>query len=275
MGKESGRGRNGAALRVVAAARKAASIAENVGGRVLDRVPGGKLVRATLTEAEHTVLMELRRRMDLYAPPQSLPGPGVESGAPAASKSAAGPAAAKTVGDLAFLPLSPADMFMHLLDKSIDMSRKQAMEALYLSILHQITPDEVRIIAALSEGDHVPMLHVGASVAPVGPITQRVYSNASNIGKDAGVLLPKETARYITRLRELDVISAAGEDKEQKTRYEILESDQQVREACNHVENTLKMKPRIIRRRIFLSEFGLGLWQACKGELPEDEEDQA
>jgi hypothetical protein len=85
-----------------------------------------------------------------------------------------------------------------------------------------------------------------------------VLRNASTVGKTAGVSLIDQVPSYLTRLIGLGLADLGEEAPSLETEYEILMTDETVREA----ENSLK-RVKFIRRTVHISRLGAEFWQAC------------
>lgn len=142
-------------------------------------------------------------------------------------------------------------------------SRDAAIEQLNLRILDQLLDDELRIVGALSEGDAAAMIHVGIG-PPVGPLTQRLRANLTQLGKRARLVLPERASLYVAHLRHLALVETGPEDKALDVDYQLLEGDKEVRDLTASAPRSAGQRVRIIRRSLHLSELGQGFWAACQ-----------
>ena len=159
---------------------------------------------------------------------------------------------------------TPSAILSELLERSMEQTPEEAREHAFVTILRQLVPDEARILGALSDGGSHPVLHVTAA-STLGASTRRLLSNVSSIGQAAGVQLREMTPHYISHLVELGLVELAPENPELALKYEILESNTQVREALAQVGRREKLsRARIVRRTVRLTELGRKLWVACQ-----------
>ena len=148
-----------------------------------------------------------------------------------------------------------------LLDRAVTQTTARGEQDLHASLLAQLVPDEARILAALSEGDAAPLVHVYAW-SRAGLLGQPVLENASLVGRTAGLVLPHRTPLYVAHLRLLGLVAIGAELPELKTEYEVLLADDQVRAAIKEA-SLGPVTPRIARQSLRLSELGAELWRAC------------
>ncbi len=212
--------------------------------RAAGSLPGSDLAARGARETEAWLLGELAQRLDGL---REEPGPAGDTGV-ASDLSPEADAVAR---------------FQTLLAMSLNQRPEDAHRYLFDRIVAQLVPDEARIIAALSDGEPVAVCHVGAGMR-VGPVSRWVLENASTVGKDAGVMLLDQVPTYIAHLRLLGLVNLGGPSEALQTRYEILETDARVRDAVAMVDNELKMRPRLQRGTLVLSELGQALWRACE-----------
>lgn len=211
-------------------------------GPLLNRLPLGGMVNNRITAAEDFVLGQLADRLGQDGL-TGLPG--------AAAQQLLTRDRDANVRRMALL-----------LEQAEEQNRDDAQHYLFERILRQLVPDEVRIIAALSDGLGHALLHVGAG-APVGPILRRELQNISNVGRSAGVMWDEMTPYYIQHLRSLGVCELAGEDPELEIKYEVLQGDKRVREAAKKIDKEFGMTARYIKHTLVLSPVGMALWHSC------------
>ena len=175
------------------------------------------------------------------------------------------PANASTSDGAAAVPASmesPADVLERLLS-DVDQTPEESRLAFIAGVLRRLTPDEVRILAALSDGTTFAVVHVGYG-GRVGRLEKRVADNLSPIGRRAGVTGLELVPRYIAHLRELDLVETGPEDPSLEIEYEMLETDGAVRGPVARIEQAGE-RPRILRRTLRISAFGRSVWDACSG----------
>lgn len=160
---------------------------------------------------------------------------------------------------------APAEMLADLIERSYRVDPDAARDDLYRQTLSQLVPDQVSMLAVLAERGIAPLCHVGGSRLPAGPVGVTVLSNASSLGRDAGVLLRDCVPQYVTQLIQLGLVRIGPEDDALDAEYELLLADTQLREAYEHVRQTLRLYPRIVQASVTLSDYGRTLWRDCHG----------
>ncbi len=217
--------------------------------RVLKRMPGGGFVQEQLEKIEHRVLSELKQRMDKVERSATV--------SVLAFSVQADPAQSRRRG-----PHAPGELLRELLDISADQTRDEAEQAYYIAVLKRLLPDEARILSALSDSSGYPLIHIMAGPR-LGTGSHPVLRHLSNVGRLAGVQLVELTPVYIQRLRDLGLVETGPEDPALKVKYEILESDGEVRRLIESI-NKKGQRDTILRRTLKLSELGRSLWTACR-----------
>lgn len=223
---------------------------------IAKQLPGVEAAERGIQQLERAALTELRKRIDEVADPFPVARP-LPRSLPAATRTETKKPGNSlvTTQESARSPLRAA--MADLLERSLDYSETTASSYLFSSILNQLTPDEARIVSALSDGSPFPLVDV-AERAGVNGVGRYLLRNASSVGKAAGVTLPSQVPQYITRLIALGVAEIDEEALELSTQYEILLTDEQVREAQANAK-----RPKIIRRTVHISRFGAEFWKAC------------
>ncbi|WP_409462272.1 Abi-alpha family protein [Amycolatopsis sp. GA6-003] len=253
----------GTAEDVANLARRAGQLAgwaARTGFDLTRKLPGIDTAERGLKQVERGLLSELRRRLDEVDDPYHA----ALTAASAMNRPDVGSRAVETTVTLVpardhVEPLRAA--MAELLNHSIGFGRERAREYLYAIILRQLTPDEARILSALSDGSPFPAVDVAERTA-IGGTGRIVLRNASTVGKAAGVSLPDQVPGYVTRLIGLGLVELDEEVPSLETQYEILLTDESVRE----VEKQVK-RIKIIRRTIHVSRLGAQFWQACDPSL--------
>lgn len=231
--------------RLFGGASKVAGRAARTGVEMAKQVPGAELAERGLQQLERTAMSELRKRMDA-AEPQS-------AGLPYAQASTPGVAVITTHGGFAPLRASMAE----LLQRSLSESSAQAREDLYASTLSRLTPDEARVLAALSDGTPFALVDV-AERSGVNGIGRYLARNVSSVGKAAGLTLADQIPVYVARLLSLHLVTVGDEAPELSEQYDILSTEEAVRSA---VDGARRVK--VIRRTLRISPFGAAFWAAC------------
>ena len=262
MNAERPNGR-GAADDVADLARRAGQLAgwaARTGFALGRKLPGVETAERGVREVERQLLTELRRRLDEVDDPYHA----ALTAASAMNRQGARPVEATVtlvpVRDNHVEPLRAA--MAELLNHSIGFGRDRAREYFYAIILRQLTPDEARILSALSDGSPFPAIDVVERTG-LGGNGRVVLRNASTVGKAAGVSLPDQVPGYVTRLIGLGLVDLDEEVPALETQYEILLTDETVRDAEKHVK-----RAKFVRRTIHVSRLGAQFWQACDPALP-------
>jgi len=149
----------------------------------------------------------------------------------------------------------PRDLMAGLLERSVSQDAAESRGDWFSTVLHQLVPDEARIIAALAEGAAPPLLHVLPRSGH-----GRILENASLIGRTAALTLPHMTPVYVTHLRALGLVDTGPEDESNAKGYELLLADKGVRNALKEGEMG-KLPARVLRRTLTLTERGRELWE--------------
>lgn len=217
---------------------------------VASRLPGADIVRAGMEEAESLVLAELRRRMQR-----------VED-APDSDATDLVVADRYTLHDFDDRD-SPAARVRRRLEAAQRQSPDAAEAELHHWILDQLVTDELRILAAMSDGEPHPLLHV-ASGPRLGPATRREVENFSTVGKVAMVKLVDRVPWYLGHMRSLDLLVVGPEDDQFDVQYQLLETDASVRALVRRIDAHAARSARFQRHIIRLSPFGQRLWIACQ-----------
>lgn len=238
-------------------ATKIAGWAARTGYDIARRLPGADAAERGIQQIERAALTELRKRIDEVTDPymSALNRPRGLPAAQGGAKAAAGAGTLVSTKDGEVEPLRAA--MADLLERSLEFSEPRASEYLYASVLRELTPDEARIISALSDGSPFPLVDVAERVGVSG-VGRYVLRNASSVGKAAGVTLPNQTPAYLTRLFALGLLETDEESPELATQYDILLTDEAVRQAGASVK-----RAKFIRRTVHISRFGADFWNAC------------
>jgi hypothetical protein len=149
-----------------------------------------------------------------------------------------------------------------LLERSADTSHAKSRDYLFGTIVSQLVPDEARILAALAAGDGFAVVDVVAK--QVGRSTTRtLLSNASTIGKAAGISLPMNTPTYLTRLRGFGLIEFGRPGDGLSAQFDVLTADPAVAAVRAAAERSKHGSTKLIRKSVTLSAFGAEFWAAC------------
>lgn len=210
-------------------------------GAHLSRRPIAGVGLRALARAENWLMGELRDRLD-----KTAGAPADPLGTTSASNS----------------DVEPREVLQALLRASRGTDQGAIEHDFYVRVLRQLNPSQARILVLLSDGEAWPMVHVDAG-GLIGNGHERVLSYASNVGKEAGVLLREQVPYFLAHMDALGLISTGPEDADQEPAYEILEADTLVRRAMTYIENERGQYAHVERCVIRLSEFGRALCDAA------------
>ncbi|WET78933.1 Abi-alpha family protein [Amycolatopsis sp. QT-25] len=238
-------------------AGRLAGWAARTGFEFTRRLPGVEIAEQVVKQGERQLFLELRRRLDEVDDPYHAALTAASAmNRPAANGARPVEATITLVHTRDRLePLRAA--MAELLNHSIGFGRERAREYLYAIILRQLTPDEARILSALSDGSPFPAVDV-AERTNLGGAGRFVLRNASTVGKAAGVSLPDQVPGYLTRLIGLGLVELDEEVPALETQYEILLTDETVREAEKSVR-----RAKFVKHTVHVSRLGAQFWQAC------------
>lgn len=208
-------------------------------GNTVRYLPLADEVLPRLAEVERTVVRAVRQRIDTIDPV-----PYTQIALPNAPET----------------PVTPALLLRGLLDRSMYTSPDDSRDALYLSLLQALVPDEARIFAALSDGSAYPVVHV-AQPGVGTPVVD--LKNASSVGRSAGVSLPQHTPLYLTRLLGLGLVQIGPEASGMYDEYEMLLTDAAVSTAMARARRGMR-PARVIRQTVRITDLGQELWEAAK-----------
>lgn len=209
-------------------------------GWLLQRLPGGGRARRRLGKARRRLLHAIEQRL------------GGEAGVPAVTPRQPEAAAAAM----------PGDLLRGLLAASEEQSREQAETAFFSNVLHALTPDQARILSALSGGASYPLIHVFAG-SRLGLGMQPVLECISSVGKSAGVSCPDLTPVYVQGLLGWGLAEIEAVEGPDTVKYELLETETTVRKVLEQLKQSGRGS-RILRRTLKMSALGDRLWAVCR-----------
>ncbi|HEY0913868.1 MAG TPA: Abi-alpha family protein [Solimonas sp.] len=220
--------------------------AQRVAG-LLRRLPGADFATERLQAVERQLLQQLKRRMDRLESPASISVLAV---------------AMRSVADH---PASGASL-QDLLQRSSEQGRDEAQAEFFGWVTSQLVPDQARLLSAMSDGSTYPVIHVLAG-SRIGLTVEPVVEWVSNIGRNAGVQWNDTTPVFIGRLRALGLVETGPEDAARRVQYEMLETEQVVRDGIARLHKG-GLKGHIVRRVLMLSALGRAFWES--GRVAED-----
>ncbi|MBS64226.1 hypothetical protein [Salinisphaera sp.] len=159
---------------------------------------------------------------------------------------------------------APREMMARLIAQSRGVDPEAARVWMYRQTLARLVPDQVAMLALLADREIAPLCHIAAGRLPAGPVSVVVLSNASSLGRDAGVLLRDYVPQYMSELLALGVFEAGPEDDRLADQYELLMADTQLRNTMDRVRRDMRLYPRLQRFSVHLSDYGKALWQDCR-----------
>jgi Abortive infection alpha len=137
----------------------------------------------------------------------------------------------------------------------------------YARILGDLAPDEARILLLLLRGGPQPSVDVRTG-GPVGMVSSALVApGMSMIGARAGCRYLEEVPAYLNNLFRLGLIWFSREQLEDPMEYQVVEAQPDVLAAMHSVRF-----PKVVRRSIHLTPFGVGFCRACLVDPEETEE---
>jgi hypothetical protein len=139
----------------------------------------------------------------------------------------------------------------------LDLDEDDAHPA-YARMLHELAPDEARILRLLVLEGPQPSVDV-RTAGPLGMLRDDLVAPGLNmIGMEAGVRHPPRVKRYLDNLYRLGLIWFSREELADQSRYQVLEAQPEVTEAMAEERRT-----RTVRRSIHLTPFGEDFCATC------------
>ncbi|MFI5497850.1 Abi-alpha family protein [Nocardia asteroides] len=128
----------------------------------------------------------------------------------------------------------------------------------FVPILHDLTPDEARILRFLAVAGPQPAIDIRTK-APFGIGSQRLADGINMIAYMAGCALPERDHHYLGNLSRLGLVRFSTEPVADFRRYAFLEAQPSAQAAYKSV----KMRAISSYRSIYLSVFGKQFCDAC------------
>ncbi len=146
------------------------------------------------------------------------------------------------------LPIILSDPLTPDPEKALDNYRK----------ILELAPDEARILLLLLRGGPQPSVDVRTG-GPVGMVSSSLVApGMSMIGARSGCRYLDEVPAYLNNLFRLGLIWFSREQLEDPMEYQVVEAQPDVLEAMHSVRF-----PKVVRRSIHLTPFGISFCQAC------------
>jgi hypothetical protein len=237
-----------AAGTAIVATAKVGRLLTRSGWGLARRLPGGAALQREVQRIQDAALHEVRRMLDI---PDGVAhaATGEEARVMMLVGNSTGPE-----------PLR--DAMSELLERSVESTRATSREYLYGNIVSQLVPDEARILAALSDGS--PYATVDVVARQLGRNnTRTVLTNASTIGRSAGVSIVDNVPTYLTRLHSFGLIEFGSPDESIAMQFDILAADSVVQAATAAIEAKHQGTPKMVRKTLTMSAFGREFWAAC------------
>ncbi|WP_024800235.1 Abi-alpha family protein [Nocardia sp. BMG51109] len=136
----------------------------------------------------------------------------------------------------------------------------------FARMLSELAPDEARILRFLYLDGAQPALDIRTG-RPLSSGAQRIEPGLNMIGEDAAVGVPERVGSYLTNLRRLGLIESTRDPLDNPARYQLLESQPEVRRLLKRTGFGTK----IFYRSIALTGFGTEFVRTCLPVPPLDE----
>jgi len=214
---------------------------------VIDQVPILAWARTRLYEVETETVLVLRDRLERLE--GSLPLSMVAPVAPTPIQTSV--SVVSTNGGR-----SPAEAFAALLRTAEMQSPAAAREAAVMRTIHELLPDEARILLAMSDGSVQAVLQAHDG-------DDQVICNKSNVGRNAKVHAQELTTRYVTHLLELGLVELVPYKGREFYEWELIEAQTDVREVLGRYDHRKLVKPKLIRQILRLSPAGRSFCDVC------------
>ncbi|MBF6330673.1 Abi-alpha family protein [Nocardia transvalensis] len=211
-----------------------------VTGTVVRGSMSGRPPREVLSEAGEQVRDSVRRALGIPPPPDAATG----------------------------TPHTPS-----LRERGADLLRRSASvhgtddnHPAFARILTELAPDEARILRYLYLDGAQPALDIRTGRPLRTAAEGRMEMGLNMIGEDATLRFPERASSYLTNLRRLGLVEWAREPLDNPTRYQLLESQPEVRRLLKRAFGT-----KIFYRSIALTGFGIDFTRTCLPVPPLDQ----
>ncbi|MEV0432414.1 Abi-alpha family protein [Nocardia sp. NPDC050413] len=128
----------------------------------------------------------------------------------------------------------------------------------FVPILHDLTPDEARILRFLAVAGPQPAIDIRTKT-PFGIGSQRLADGINMIANMAGCAMPERDHHYLGNLNRLGLVRFSSEPVADFRRYAFLEAQP----AAQAAYKSVKMRAISQYRSIYLSVFGKQFCDAC------------
>lgn len=157
------------------------------------------------------------------------------------------------------VPAPPRDVpLSEVIEDATDQTPRAVRDQLFDTVLSRLVHDELRILGALADGTVFPLVNV---TAPRRTDDTPVLTNASTVGRVAGVAVPERTPVYVTNLLHLGLARVGPADD--NLGYDRLLTEPEVAAARREADDRRRLRrARIERRTLRVTEFGHELWES-------------
>ncbi|MGM0767914.1 MAG: Abi-alpha family protein [Pseudomonadota bacterium] len=208
---------------------------------VFGELPPVQRAAAVASGVENQLLLALRNRL------QSLDG----------TQSRSLDESADTLPTL--IAADTAGILRDLHQRSIYQTKESATEDLVRTIVQQLVPDELRVLALVSdEGPHA-MCHLDVA-GRMGKPGYRLRGHLSRIAQESGLMLAQWAPHYLNHMIQLGLLDTGPVVKTLERNYESIENGLAVRALAADVERQAGAKVRFQRLSFSISDLGKTLW---------------
>ncbi|AZT82463.1 hypothetical protein EHN06_02305 [Marinobacter sp. NP-4(2019)] len=206
----------------------------------LGELPPVQRAAAVASEVENQLLLALRNRL------QRLDG--------VASPHANSPEITPTL-----VTADTASILRDLHHRSIYQTKESATDDLIRVIVQQLVPDELRVLALVSDEQPHAMCHMDV-MGRLGKPAYRLRGHLSRISQESGLMLGQWAPYYLNHLIQLGLVETGPSFKTLLQNYESIENGLAVRALTADVEGQSGMKVRFQRLSFSISDLGKTLW---------------
>ncbi|WP_280382090.1 Abi-alpha family protein [Nocardia wallacei] len=153
-----------------------------------------------------------------------------------------------------------------LLRRSASVHGSDGDHPAFARILSDLAPDEARVLRFLYLDGAQPALDIRTG-RPLNPGAQRIEPGLNMIGTDATLRFPERIGSYLTNLRRLGLVESTRDPLDNPARYQLLESQPEVRRLLKRTGFGTK----VFYRSIALTGFGTDFVRTCLPVPPLDQ----
>ena len=156
----------------------------------------------------------------------------------------------------------PQRLLSDLLAIAARQDEHDAREYLFTATLRELTPDEARLMAALSDGKSRAILHINATGNRLAGPSERVAGYLSTLGDEADVRLPDRIGHYLGRMVDKGLVVEGAPTAESKAYQGSLLASTVVTRELERLRQA-RIRPKLVHGSVALSRFGRELWAHC------------